>query len=384
MPATLLFSNYELGPLRLPNRIVMAPMTRCRVDSTTLAPTELTATYYAQRATAGLIVSEGIMVSEQARGYCETPGLYNDEQVLAWKRVTEAVHLQGGRIVAQLWHCGRISHAALQPDAGPPVGPGNIRADCKVFLHDANSGAAVLEPCSPPRALQTHEVGEIQTDFVLAAERAILAGFDGVEIHAANGYLFDQFRCPYLNHRSDRYGGTLENRNRFLLETSAAVSAAVGEACTGVRLSPLGIANDMHFDPDPQETYGYLARELDRIGIHYLHLNQQDARWMHDAANPLLRRIRTEFTRSLILCGGFTRAVAESTLRSGAGDLIAFGRPFISNPDLVARLQHHLTLTPFDPGVFYAGGIHGYTDYPRFPRGDSRSAESPSSVVAAP
>ena len=367
MPAKILFTSYELGNLKLPNRVVMAPMTRCRVSGPSYAPTTMTAEYYAQRASAGLIISEGIMVSDQARGYCDTPGLYTAEQERCWKQVTDAVHRRGGRIFAQLWHCGRVSHTLVHADFGPPVGPSNIAAESEVFVHDPQTGKVSKQHCSQPRALSTEEARQVTSDFVQAATRAILAGFDGVEIHGANGYLFDQFRCPYLNNRTDQYGGSLENRCRLLIETADAVAKAIGGSRTGVRLSPLGIANDMHFDPEPESTYGYLAGELDRLGVAYLHLNQQDGRWIHNAQSSLLRAIRDAFTRTVILCGGFYQTVAEAALRSGAGDLIAFGRPYVSNPDLVDRFRHALPLTPCDPSVFYAGGAEGYIDFAPYP-----------------
>jgi N-ethylmaleimide reductase len=361
-----LFSSYTLGSLTLPNRVVMAPLTRSRATGTGFVPTPLMAEYYAQRASAGLIISEGTPVSAQARGYAYTPGIYKVKQVFGWQQVTDAVHRRGGRIVLQLWHCGRISHHSLREDGSPPVGPSTVAAQSNTYGRDPHTGAAILMPCDPPRALSTAEVKAVVADFAQAARNALTAGFDGVEIHGANGYLFDQFRCPFLNDRTDAYGGSLENRCRLLLETGAAVSEAVGPVRVGVRLSPLGLANDMRPDPEPLDTYGYLARELDHLGIGYLHLNDQSTNWAHDATNPLLRGVRAGFSRTLILCGGFTSGRAEAALQADSGDLIAFGKLYISNPDLVERLRGGLELAPYDTRTFYAGGASGYVDYPPF------------------
>lgn len=361
-----LFSTWPLGGLTLLNRIVMAPMTRSRATNPEAAPTPLMAEYYAQRASAGLIISEGAPVSAQARGYVYTPGIYSPAQIAGWRQVTEAVHREGGRIFIQLWHCGRISHCSLREDASPPVGPSAIIAHTKTFGSDPQTGQAALLPCDAPRALSTDEVKGVIADFVRAAREALEAGFDGVEIHGANGYLFDQFRCPFLNDRTDAYGGSLANRCRLLLETAAAISAAVGPERTGVRLSPLGQANDMLLDPEPLETYGYLARELAKLRIGYLHLNDQSSSWIHDPADPLLSHLRASFPQTLILCGGFTAEGAEAALQAGTGDLIAFGKPYISNPDLVERLQAGFELAPYDTKTFYKGGASGYVDYPPF------------------
>ena len=277
-----LFSRYTVAGLTLPNRIVMAPMNRNRATDTDLAPTAMTAHYYAQRASAGLIVAEGTPVSPQARGCARTPGIYNQAQIDGWRRVTRAVHRGGGRIYLQLWHVGRVGHGALRADGSPPVGPSTARLekDRVPILNDRNE--PILAPCDPPRALETDEVQTVVVDFACAARNAIAAGFDGVEIHAANGYLFDQFRCPYLNDRTDDYGGRLENRWRLLLETVAAVADTIGGTRVGVRLSPLGTAHEMRPDPDPLSTFGYLARALDRLGIVYLHLYDQSESWIHD------------------------------------------------------------------------------------------------------
>lgn len=366
MPQHILFSPYSLGDLTLPHRVIMAPLTRSRAINPELAPTALAAEYYRQRASAGLIISEGTPVSAQARGYAYTPGIYSPAQVAGWRQVTDAVHRAGGRLFMQLWHCGRIGHCSLRPDGSPPVGPGTLAAPTKTYGCDAATGDAVLLPCDPPRELSTTEVQAIVADFTSAARNALAAGCDGVEIHGANGYLFDQFRCPFLNQRHDAYGGSLENRCRLLLETAAAVSAAVGATRVGVRLSPLGTANGMQADPTPFDTYGYLVQELDRLGIGYLHIYDQTTTWIHVPDDPLLRHLRTGFSRALILCGGFTAERAEAALKAGSGDLIAFGKWYISNPDLAERLRGGFELAPYDTRTFYTGGATGYVDYPPF------------------
>ena len=381
IPSRILFAPYALENLMLANRIVMAPMTRCRMIAPSYAPRQTTKTYYTERASAGLIVSEGIVVSRQARGYSNTPGLYTATQVRAWKRVTDAVHRRGGHIVAQLWHCGRISHSSLLPRGAAPVGASDVAANIMTF-HLDKTGREITHTCSQPRALTTSEVRGITQEFVEAAQRAMAAGFDGVEIHGANGYLFDQFRCPYLNQRTDEYGGSLENRCRLLLQTTAAVELAIGPGRTGVRLSPMGRSNDMLADPQPEITYGYLAEQLNLLGTAYLHLNDQDGHWIHDADSPLLRRLRESFKRTLILCGGFDGARAEAALKANCGDLIAFGKPFISNPDLVDRLCKGHELTPYDQKTFYQSGSAGYVDYPALSQPIAPANTRPRSTAA--
>ena len=358
-----LFSRYTVGGLTLPNRIVMAPMNRNRATDTDLAPTAMTASYYAQRASAGLIVAEGTPVSPQARGCARTPGIYTQAQIAGWRTVTNTVHRGGGRIYLQVWHVGRVGHGSLRADGSPPVGPSTARLekDRVPILNERNEPVLIL--CDPPRALETDEVKAIIVDFAHAVSNAIAAGFDGVEIHAANGYLFDQFRCPYLNDRTDEYGGRLENRWRLLLETVAAAADTIGGARVGVRISPLGTAHEMRPDPDPLSTFGYLARALNRLGIGYLHLYDQSESWIHDRQNDLLRHLRACFPSTIILCGGFDGRRAEAALQADRGDLVAFGKHFISNPDLVQRLRFGAPLAPWDSKTIYKGGAKGYTDY---------------------
>lgn len=360
----ILFSRCSLGGLLLPNRVVMAPMNRNRASDGQLAPTAMTASYYAQRASGGLIIAEGTPISPQARGCARTPGIYSEAQIAGWRNVTRAVHRANGRIYLQLWHVGRVGHCSLRADGSPPVGPSTVcLRDDRVPILTGN-GEPVLVRCDPARALATEEVKAIVGDFARAAGNAMSAGFDGVEIHAANGYLFDQFRCPYVNDRSDEYGGTTEDRWRFLLETADAVAAVVGKARVGVRISPLGTAHEMQPDPDPLFTYGYLACQLDRLGIGYLHVYDQSASWMHDAQSDLLQHLRSCYSRTMILCGGFDRQRAEAALRADCGDLIAFGKHFIANPDLVERLRLGAPLAVLDAKTIYKGGARGYIDYP--------------------
>ncbi len=366
MSAGKLFSPFKLGGLTLPNRIAMAPMTRCRAANPAIAPTPMMVEYYGLRADAGLIISEGVPVSPQARGYAFTPGLYSAAQVAGWQAVTQEVHKLGGRIFAQLWHCGRISHGSLREDNAPPVGPSTLAANGRSMALDRATGQPAFVTCETPRTLSTAEVKGVVGEFVQAARNAIAAGFDGVEIHGANGYLLDQFRCPYVNDRHDKYGGSLENRCRLHLDIAREVAAAVGRERTGIRLSPHGQANDMRPDPEPMATYGYLAEELQKLGLVYLHLYDQSTSWIHDPDDALLRLIRAKFTNALMLCGGFTGKKAEAALAAGSGDLIAIGKPFISNPDLVARLRQGVETAPWDSKTFYVGGHGGYLDYPSF------------------
>ncbi len=359
-----LFSRYSLGALALPNRVVMAPMNRNRASDRHLAPTTMTARYYAQRASAGLIIAEGTPVSPQARGCARTPGIYSEEQTAGWRLVTRAVHRQGGRIYLQLWHVGRVGHGSLRADGSPPVGPSTIGLQNDRVPILAGGRDPVLVPCHPPRALTTEEVKGIVGDFAHAAGNAMAADFDGVEIHAANGYLFDQFRCPYLNDRQDEYGGATRGRWRFLLETAAAVADTVGKERVGVRISPLGTAHEMQLDPAPLFTYGYLACQLDRLGTGYLHVYDQSGSWMHDPQSEMLQHLRACYSKTMILCGGFDRQRAEAALRADSGDLIAFGKHFIANPDLVQRLQIGAPLSRWDSATIYKGGAKGYIDYP--------------------
>ncbi len=358
-----LFDAWNNSALRFANRIVMAPMTRSRADHRDAAPNDLMVEYYRQRAGAGMIVSEGVPVSDRARGYVGTGALWNEAQAAGWKKVNDAVHAAGGKIFAQLWHVGRVSHSALHADGSKPAGVSNVAAaSLKTWIPTA-AGAQLVD-CEAPVALSTAEVKGVVAEFANAARMARLAGFDGVEIHGANGYLLDQFRCSFLNTRSDEYGGSLENRYRLLLEVIDAVASVYEPARIAVRQSPYGVANDMQPDPEPLTTYPYLARELARRHIGFLHIYDQSESWIHDASHPLMAALRSVYDGAIIACGGFTRERSEALLARGHADLIAFGKPYIANPDLALRLQRGAPLNAQDGATFYAGGATGYTDYP--------------------
>ena len=360
----MLFESYANPRLQLANRIAMAPMTRCRAAHKDAVPNDMIVEYYRQRATAGLIISEGVPVSDRARGYINTPALWNEAQAAGWKRATDAVHAAGGKMFAQLWHCGRVAHAALHADGSAPAGV-SIKPAATQTMIPGPDGMPAPAPCSQPQALSLQEIRGVVAEFAHAARLAMQAGFDGVEIHGANGYLLDQFRCPALNQRNDAYGGSLANRYRLLLEVVDAVAAETGAERIAVRQSPYGLGNDMVADPEPLVTYPWLARELNRRGVGFLHIYCQTADWIHDASHSMMPALRDAFHGALIACGGFkTTAACDAILQRRHADLIAIGKPFISNPDLVVRLRANAPLAKWDTASFYAGGEHGYTDYP--------------------
>jgi N-ethylmaleimide reductase len=360
----MLFDSYANSALTLANRIAMAPMTRCRADHRDAVPNDMVVEYYRQRADAGLIISEGVPVSDRARGYINTPALWNDAQAAGWKRVTDTLHAAGGRIFAQLWHCGRVAHTALHADGSAPAGV-SIKAAATQTMIPGPDGQIIQAPCGQPQALSLTEIRGVVGEFAHAAKLAMQAGFDGVEIHGANGYLLDQFRCPALNNRNDAYGGSLANRYRLLLEVVDAVAAEVGPQRVAVRQSPYGVANDMVADPEPMATYPWLARELNQRGIGFLHIYCQSADWIHDAGHSMMPALRDAFHGGIIACGGFkSSAACEAILARGHADLIAIGKPYIANPDLLERLRRDAPLNKWDVNSFYAGGAKGYTDYP--------------------
>jgi 2,4-dienoyl-CoA reductase-like NADH-dependent reductase (Old Yellow Enzyme family) len=365
IPMSPLFEPYDLAGLRLRNRIVMAPMTRARAQNNT--PDALTALYYSQRASAGLIVSEGSPISVEGRGYLFNPGLYSSEQARGWRKVTDAVHATGGRIFAQLWHVGRVSHTSLQQGGAAPVSSTAKRAEnAGSFAYDENGEPATL-PASKPRALETAEVARVTQDFVKAARVAIDAGFDGVELHGANGYLFDQFLNGAVNDRNDQYGGPIENRLRFLLETADVVSAEIGGNRLGIRISPFGRLYDMLPYDDEAATWLQLAVELDRRTLAYVHLSDQLTMGQQGIPEGFAASFCGRYRGTLIAAGGFDRAKGEQALADGHLDLIAMGRPFISNPDLVERLKNEWPLAQPDRATFYGEfGPKGYTDYPAY------------------
>jgi N-ethylmaleimide reductase len=352
-----LLQPFRLGDLTLPNRVVMAPLTRNRATHGTDVPNALAATYYRQRASAGLIVSEGTQISQQGQGYVWTPGMYSDAQIDGWRRATDAVHEAGGRIFAQLWHVGRISHVSLQPNGGAPVAPSAIRANTRTFIE---SGFAEV---SEPRALETVEIPGVVADFAKAAANAKRAGFDGVELHGANGYLIDQFLRDGTNKRTDAYGGSVENRARFALDVVDAVVKVWPAARVGIRIAPVSPANDIA-DSDPAAIFGHLVAKLSERKIGYIHVVEGATQGDRDIAPFDWAALRKAFSGAYIANNGYDREMAMEALAAGAVDLVAFGRLFIANPDLVDRLRRGAQLAEGDRATFFGGGAHGYTDYP--------------------
>jgi N-ethylmaleimide reductase len=352
-----LFEPYKLGSLTLPNRAVMAPLTRNRAVPSTFVPGPLAVDYYAQRASAGLLITEASQISQQGQGYQDTPGIYSKEQVAGWRKVTDAVHARGGRIFIQLWHVGRISHTALQPGGGAPVAPSAIRANTKTFV---NGGFTEV---SEPRALELSEIPGIIDDFRRGAANAIEAGFDGVEIHGANGYLLDQFARDGTNKRTDAYGGSIENRARLMLEVSKAVAAEVGAERTGIRISPVTPANDAS-DSNPQPLFDYIVDGLNALKLAYIHVIEGATGGPRDIAPFDYASLRKRFKQAYVANNGYDIELANKVLEANAADLIAFGKLFISNPDLVERLKKGAALNKWDKNTFYGGGAKGYTDYP--------------------
>jgi len=350
----------DLGGLRLKNRIVLAPMTRARAGAERLAH-PLIAEYYVQRAAAGLLITEATTVSAQGNGWVNSPGIYTDDQGRAWKQVVDAVHAEGSPIFLQLWHCGRASHSAFHGGA-LPVAPSPIQLEGEGVHTPAGK-----QPYETPRALETDELPGVVADYVAAARRARAAGFDGVEIHSANGYLLDQFLQSRTNHRDDAYGGSVENRFRLLREVVEGVTGVFAADRVGVRLSPNGVFNDMG-SPDFRETFLHAAGELDTSGLAYLHVMDGLAFGFHELGEPMtLAEFRAVFHGPLMGNCGYSQETAEAAIARGAADLIAFGRPFISNPDLVERFRHGWPLAPEgDPATWYSGthAAEGYTDYP--------------------
>jgi len=388
---TSLFDPFDLSGVSLANRVVMAPLTRNR--SPRAVPLPITATYYAQRASAGLLITEATAISHQGQGYADVPGLYTDEALAGWRAVTDAVHARGGKIVVQLWHVGRISHNSLQPNGQAPVAPSAIQAKSKTYLIDSD-GNGSFAPTSVPRALETSELPGIIEDYRRAARAAIDAGFDGVEVHAANGYLIDQFLRSGSNQRTDAYGGSIENRSRLLFEVLDTICAEIGAARTGIRLSPVTPANDAS-DPEPQPLFEHVVRGLARYDMSYVHIIEGatgGARDHQQGEQPFNYVALKQAYQSAgghaawMLNNGYDLALAEQAIARGDADLIAFGRPFISNPDLVERLRQGAPLAELDKTTLYGGGEHGYIDYPSLAGLDdasSSAADQDSSTTAA-
>lgn len=356
-----LFSPVNIGPYQLAHRVVMAPLTRMRTVKDNI-PNDLMVEHYAQRATqGGYIVAEATVISPDGHGYYGAPGIYTKEQAEGWKRVTDAVHAKGGIIFLQLFHSGRQSHIDLQPDGGLPIGPSVVEHEDYVYTPTGWTTATLN------RALEIGEIHAIVNDFRKAAEMAKTAGFDGVELHGANGYLVDQFLQDGSNHRIDAYGGSIENRSRFLLEVVQGMVAVWGGDRVGVRLGPSGTFGSMH-DSNPIALFSYAAEQLNKFGLAYLHIIEprikgsfEEGEGLQPVASAHLRKI---FKGTIISAGGFDREDAEAIIERGDADLVAFGRHFVANPDLVERLKNDLPLNPYDRETFYGGDERGYNDYP--------------------
>jgi N-ethylmaleimide reductase len=363
-----LFSPLQVGPYRLQHRVVMAPLTRMRAERSSFAPRSLNAEYYAQRATpGGLLIAEATPVVVSGRGNPGVPGIYSEAQISGWRGVVDAVHAKGSLIFLQLWHVGRVSHSSFQPGGAPPVAPSAVPITGNGMLAMTSDGKMV--PYETPRALETSEVKDVVEAFRQAAVNAKDAGFDGVEIHGANGYLLEQFLQSNSNLRTDQYGGSFENRTRLLLEIAQAAIGIWGANRVGVRLSPYGIANGSG-EADPMPLYTHVVKALDRLGLAYLHLieprssgaGRAEVNWQNVPSAMVL--FRPLWRGVLMTAGGFTGETAEAAIAQGHADAIAFGRIFISNPDLPRRLQHGFPLTPYNRATFYGGEEVGYTDYP--------------------
>ncbi|MDO8978090.1 MAG: alkene reductase [Afipia sp.] len=356
MSASKLFDPYKLGAVTLTNRAVMAPLTRNRAVAG-FVPNPLAIEYYGQRASAGLLITEASQVSQQGQGYQDTPGIYSKEQVAGWRKVTDRVHERGGHIYIQLWHVGRISHTTLQENDGAPVAPSAVRAKSKTFV------GGTFADVSEPRALDLGEIPGIIENFKRASANALEAGFDGVEIHGANGYLLDQFAKDGANKRIDAYGGSIENRARLMLEVSRAVASEAGADRTGIRISPVTPANDIS-DSNPQPLFDHIVDQLNALKLVYIHVIEGATGGPRDIAPFDYDSLRKRFSGAYIANNGYDFKLATEVLEKNKADLIAFGKPFISNPDLVERLKLGAPLNDFDKATFYGGNAKGYTDYP--------------------
>jgi N-ethylmaleimide reductase len=353
-----LFSPAKIGAIALKNHIVMAPMTRSRAIGN--IPGDLMATYYGQRSGAGLIITEGTSPSPDGLGYARIPGLYSDAQVEGWKKVTSTVHQQGGKIFVQLMHTGRISHPENMPEGARVLAPSSVQPAGQMWTDTQQ-----MQDFPTPEPMTIDDISTAKEEFVIAAKNAIRAGFDGVELHGANGYLLEQFLSPVSNIRTDHYSGSIENRCRFVLEVVSAVADAIGKEKTGIRLSPYGIASDMPHYPEIDAAYQYLAEQLSDLDIAYLHIVDHSALGAPPVPLDIKRAIRSIFKNTIILAGGYDKTHAEADLENGLGDLIAFGRPFINNPDFVERIENDQELSSdLQMDLFYSPGEKGYTDYP--------------------
>lgn len=372
MSREILFESTQLGPYTLKNRIVLPPLTRSRSSQPGNIPNDLMAEYYRQRAGAGFMVTEGTQIEPRGQGYAWTPGIHSPEQVEGWRKVTAAVHAEGGIIFAQLWHVGRVSHNSLQPGGAAPVAPSAIVADnVKVFVETGPGQGALTEP-SVPRALKTAEVKELVQLYAQAARNALDAGFDGVELHCANGYLVNQFISAHTNRRTDEYGGPLQNRLRFLREVVQAVADVVGKERLGVRFAPLFASTEEDrvylglVEEDPHETYIEAIKVLEQVGIAYVSLAEADWDNAPELPETFRNDVRSNFSGKILYAGKYTVERGVRVVKAGWGDLIAFGRPFIANPDLPERIAQGWPLNAVDPATMYGGTDKGYTDYPSY------------------
>jgi N-ethylmaleimide reductase len=354
---SLLFSKATLGPLTLQNHMVMSPLTRSRATGN--VPNDLMMEYYSQRASAGMIITEGTSPSPNGLGYARIPGIFSNEQVAGWKQVTDAVRARGAKMFVQLMHTGRIAHPLNLPAGAKVLAPSAIAAAGEMY-----TDAEGMKKQPTPEAMTAADIKTAIAEFVNAAKNAVAAGFDGIELHGANGYLLEQFIRPNSNQRTDQYGGSIENRARFVLEGAEAVIAAIGKDKVGIRLSPFGVFNDMPLYPEMEADYAYLAGKLNVAGLVYIHLVDHSSQGAPVVPDSMKATFRKTFKRTLILSGGYDLARAESDLAAGKADLIAFGKAFLANPDLVERWKAQAALNAFDASTFYTPGAKGYTDYP--------------------
>jgi N-ethylmaleimide reductase len=355
-----LFTPKNVGSVEVRNRIVMAPMTRCRAIGN--LPNELMAAYYEQRSAAGLIITEGTSPSPNGLGYARIPGIFSKQQVEGWKKITSAVHKAGGKIFVQLMHSGRISHPLNMPEGSQILAPSAVKAAGQMWTDSKQ-----LQDYLIPKEMTAEDLLHTKAEFVAAAKNALEAGFDGVELHGANGYLLEEFLSPVTNIRKDNYGGSIENRSRFVMEAATVVAEAIGKDKTAIRLSPYGVASDMPHYPEIDATYDYLSKQLNNLGIAYIHLVDHSAMGAPAVPIEIKKTIRNNFKNNIILCGGYNKERGEADIQSGLCDLVAFGRPFINNPDLVERLKNDWPLAKdLHQDLFYAADEKGYTDYPNY------------------
>ena len=355
-----LFTPEKVGSVEVKNRIVMAPMTRCRAIGN--VPNDLMAKYYQQRSGAGLIITEGTSPSPNGLGYARIPGIFNNQQVEGWKKITNVVHEGGAKIFVQLMHTGRISHSSNLPEGAEILAPSAVKAAGQMW-----TDVAAMQDFPVPKAMTPEDLVTTKAEFVSAAKNAIEAGFDGVELHSANGYLLEQFLSPISNIRTDNYGGSIENRCRFVLEVATAVAQAIGKDKTAIRLSPYGVASDMPHYPEIDATYNYLSEQLNKLDIAYIHVVDHSAMGAPEVPVELKKLIQSNFKNTIIVSGGYEKERAETDIQSGLGDLVAFGRPFINNPDLVERMRNNWPLSAtLQMDLFYSADERGYTDYPSY------------------